>query len=76
VGMPELVTFSLQDYEKLAVTLAREPARLQLLRQKLAGNRGSMPLFDTARFTRNMEIAFDKMWETWLRGESPRGFGL
>ncbi|HWY60615.1 MAG TPA: tetratricopeptide repeat protein [Rhizomicrobium sp.] len=76
VGMPELVTESLPDYEKLAVGLASHPAQLQRLRQKLAGNRFTMPLFDTGRFTRNIEIAFGKMWETWRRGEPPSGFGV
>jgi predicted O-linked N-acetylglucosamine transferase (SPINDLY family) len=76
VGMPELVTENLQDYEKLAVTLATEPARLQFLRRKLADNRRTTPLFDTSRFTRNMEIIYGRMWESWLRNERPKAFSL
>jgi predicted O-linked N-acetylglucosamine transferase (SPINDLY family) len=76
VGMPELITESLQDYERLAVALAAEPARLQLLRRKLAGNRHTMPLFDTSRFTRNMETIYSRMWESWQRNERPSGFSV
>jgi predicted O-linked N-acetylglucosamine transferase (SPINDLY family) len=74
VGLPELVRENQDDYEALAVALARDPARLDSIRRKLAENRLTTPLFDTARFTRNLEAAYTTMWET--RGEAPRGFGV
>jgi predicted O-linked N-acetylglucosamine transferase (SPINDLY family) len=74
IGMPELVTENLRDYEKRALNLASDPARLTALRQKLADNRLTKPLFDTARFTRHLETAFIKMRDIWQRGEDPRGF--
>ncbi|HEX4524941.1 MAG TPA: tetratricopeptide repeat protein, partial [Casimicrobiaceae bacterium] len=46
IGLPELVTESLAEYEALALRLAREPASLTALRTKLAANRLSHPLFD------------------------------
>jgi predicted O-linked N-acetylglucosamine transferase (SPINDLY family) len=55
VGLPELVTTTLADYEALALTLAKEPARLRALRQRLAANRVTHPLFDMARFTRALD---------------------
>jgi len=60
-GLPELITRSAQDYEATALALARDPARLKAIRDKLAANRASAPLFDTARFTRNLESAYEKM---------------
>ncbi len=62
-GLPELVTTTLRDYETLALSLAREPARLAALRAKLAHNRDTCPLFDVARFTRHLEAAYTQMWE-------------
>lgn len=50
IGLPELITTSLSDYENLAVTLAAEPARLKETRRRLAENRLASPLFDTPRF--------------------------
>ena len=44
VGLPELITDSLQDYEALALKLAREPAALASIKAKLAANRATMPL--------------------------------
>jgi predicted O-linked N-acetylglucosamine transferase (SPINDLY family) len=74
VGMPELVTQNMQDYEKLAVSLATDAERLQSLKQRLAANRLTRPLFDTARFARQLETAFIGMRDIWERGENPRGF--
>jgi predicted O-linked N-acetylglucosamine transferase (SPINDLY family) len=58
VGLPELITDTLEDYEALALALARDPARLKALRDKLANNRDTAPLFDTQRFARNLETAY------------------
>ena len=76
LDMPELVTESLADFEALAVTLAREPARLAALRRKLADNRLVKPLFDTARFARHIEAAYARMWEISQAGEKPQGFAV
>jgi predicted O-linked N-acetylglucosamine transferase (SPINDLY family) len=74
VGLPELVTSDVGSYEMLALKLARDPALLQSIRQKLARNRLTCPLFDTERFRRHIEAAYTTMWETHQRGESPRSF--
>ena len=70
-GLPELVTESLADYEALALTIARDPSLLASLKAKLARNRNTFPLFDTALFTRNVEAAYTEMWRRTQRGEPP-----
>ncbi|MCW0234402.1 MAG: tetratricopeptide repeat protein [Ferrovibrio sp.] len=74
VGLPELITDNLEDYEALALALARDPARLAALRQRLAANRLTSPLFDIARFSRNLEAAYTQMWERRLAGQPPAAF--
>ena len=54
-GVPELITSSLEDYEELALQLAADATRLAGLRAKLAANRATCPLFDSTRFTRDLE---------------------
>lgn len=71
LGLPELVTHSLQDYELTALELARAPARLDELRARLAGNRTTGTLFDTERFCRHLEAAFTAMTERCRRNEPP-----
>ena len=73
-GLPELVTNNLDDYEALALKLAGDPALLQSTRQKLERNRSTCRLFDSDRFRRHIEAAYEKMWDIYLRGESPRNF--
>jgi protein O-GlcNAc transferase len=74
VGLPELITTNLRDYEELALAFARDPARLTGLRQRLAENRQTSPLFDIARFTRNLESAYQQIWERRLSGRPPAAF--
>jgi len=76
VGPPELVTQNLAEYETLALALARDPAWLRDLRQRLARNRDTFPLFDTDRFRRHIEAAYLRMWETWQRGAAPQSFAV
>jgi predicted O-linked N-acetylglucosamine transferase (SPINDLY family) len=76
VGLPELITRSLADYEALALRLARDPGHLAALRHRLAHNRDTFPLFDTRRFTRNIEAAYATMWERTQRGEPPQSFAV
>jgi predicted O-linked N-acetylglucosamine transferase (SPINDLY family) len=76
IGLDELVTENLPQYRELALGLARDPARLKAVREKLAANRRTMPLFDTARFRRHIEAAYAGMWEICLNGEAPRFFAV
>jgi protein O-GlcNAc transferase len=76
IGLPELVTNSLDEYETLALKLATDASYLQSIRHKLEKNRLSYPLFDTDRFRRHIEAAYTTMWEIWQRGESPRSFSV
>ncbi len=74
IGLPELITTSLTDYEALALQLAREPARLAAVKAKLAEHRTTYPLFDTDRFRRHLEAAYVTMYERHQRGEPPVSF--
>jgi predicted O-linked N-acetylglucosamine transferase (SPINDLY family) len=76
VGLPELVTTSLDDYEALALKLARDPALLQSVRSRLIANRLTHPLFDTDRFHRHIEAAYATMLDIARRGEAPRSFSV
>jgi predicted O-linked N-acetylglucosamine transferase (SPINDLY family) len=76
VGLPQLVTTNLADYEALAVALAQDAHRLGDIRAKLAHNRATEPLFDTDRFRQYLEAAYLRMWDICQRGEAPRSFAV
>ena len=70
-GLPELITPSLEAYEREAIALAGDRDRLSVLKSRLTASRDTCALFDTARFTRHLEAAYLEMWARWLRGEKP-----
>jgi predicted O-linked N-acetylglucosamine transferase (SPINDLY family) len=74
IGLGDLVTRSLEEYEGLALRLANDPDRLPDIRVRLAVNRDMTPLFDTADYTRQLEAAYLTMWERHLKGELPASF--
>jgi predicted O-linked N-acetylglucosamine transferase (SPINDLY family) len=76
IGLPELVTDSLAEYERRALSLARDPFALAQVRAKLVRNRDTHPLFDTARFTRHLEAAYTRMVERYRSGEPPAAFAV
>jgi protein O-GlcNAc transferase len=76
VGLPQLVTRSLEDYQRLALELARDRAALDGLKAKLAQTRTTCALFDTARFTRHLESAYLTMWQRHQAGEPPASFAV
>jgi len=75
-GVSELITHSLEDYEALALKLARDPAALTAIREKVARHRDTHALFDTVRFTGNLLSAYVTMWERYQRGERPQTFSV
>jgi predicted O-linked N-acetylglucosamine transferase (SPINDLY family) len=68
----ELVTRNLKEYEKRAIYLATHPEELKKIRKKLNLHKETYPLFDTELYVRNLEKAFDLMWENYLTGKKPK----
>jgi predicted O-linked N-acetylglucosamine transferase (SPINDLY family) len=71
IGLSELVTKTLTEYEALAIELAKNPVKLKRIRNTLESNRLNMPLFDTPRFVKNIESAYLKMYERYLNELQP-----
>jgi protein O-GlcNAc transferase len=74
IGLSELVTSSLADYEALARKLATDPGLMASFRARLARNSLTHPLFDMDRFRHHIEAAYRTMWERSRRGEAPASF--
>jgi predicted O-linked N-acetylglucosamine transferase (SPINDLY family) len=72
-GAPELVTDTVDSFERLAVELATSPAKLRETRRRLEEARATSRLFDTPRFVRNLESAYENMFKAFLaRGPGSR----
>ena len=71
IGLPELITTSLEAYERMAIELAMHPEQLTAIKRKLAENRLTTPLFDTKGFTQHIEAAYVVMHERHQAGLPP-----
>jgi len=71
IGLPELITQSLTEYENLAIEIAKDEETLTALKKKLEYNRIKSPLFDTKRYTKNLESAYLMIYEKYSNGTPP-----
>jgi len=61
VGLPDLITESLADYERLAVAIGRSPARAASYKRYLAEHGRTSPLFDLPQLVRDIEVEFERL---------------
>ncbi len=69
MDLDHLITYSLDEYEAKVIGLASEPDRLRKLRQQVTERVSGHPLFDGRVFAKNVEKAYDTMWQLYERGE-------
>ena len=75
-SLDELITSDNQEYENLILDLSNNPARLNILKQRIALENKRSPLFDTILYTRNLEAGFSKALELHLEKKSPSNINL
>jgi protein O-GlcNAc transferase len=63
IGVPELVTYNLDDYYSLALDLATNETKLGNIRLRILSNRETAPLFNSRKFTRSIEAVYLRMYE-------------
>jgi predicted O-linked N-acetylglucosamine transferase (SPINDLY family) len=71
INLPELITNTPEEYESLAIELATNPEKLKTIKDKLASNLSTAPLFDTKLFTKHLESAYTEMYERHHKGLEP-----
>jgi predicted O-linked N-acetylglucosamine transferase (SPINDLY family) len=71
IGLPELITTSVVEYEQLAIRLATHPDEMRALKQKLSDQRLSSKLFDTPLYAMHLEAAYTEMYERYQAGLEP-----
>lgn len=74
VGLPEMIAATLDEYAHSALSLAREPARLQDIRQRLVRQRTAGTLLNTAEYCRHFEATLQSMADRQRRGLPPAHF--
>lgn len=65
LGLPDWIAQSPSDYVSRAVQFARNPATIAGLRASLRARMKASALMDKRVFTRDMEDAYRRMWQSW-----------
>jgi predicted O-linked N-acetylglucosamine transferase (SPINDLY family) len=73
-GLPQLITHSLDEYERRALDLSGRGSELGELRARLQTESRRGPLFDTPRFSRFLEAAYQEMCKRHSLGLGPASF--
>jgi predicted O-linked N-acetylglucosamine transferase (SPINDLY family) len=72
VGLPELITETEKDYEALILELATNPKKLSEVKEKLANNRLTQPLFNTELYTKHLENGYQQAYQNYFDGNLPQ----
>ena len=59
--LPELITYSIDEYIDRAIYYAQHEDELAALRKRLIDNKLKLPLFNTSQFVKALESAFEQM---------------
>ena len=71
MGLPELITYSQEEYELLAIDLATNPEKLRKIKIKLIRHRETTLLFDTPKFTKFLELAYTNIYNRYQANLPP-----
>ena len=72
IDLPELITTSIYDYEKLALELSTRPEKLNAIKEKLKKNRSEKPLFNTEMYTRHFEEGMSQVFNNFISGNKTK----
>ena len=71
VGLSELITYTEQEYENLAIELAINSSKLEKIKQKLKKNILSKPLFNSELYRDNIEEAYSVIYKRYIQNKKP-----
>ena len=63
IGLKELITNSYDEYENLAINIAKNPQKLKLIKDNLKINIKNSPLFKSKFYAENLEKAYISIYE-------------
>ena len=71
VNLPELITNTQEQYESLAIQLAKNPEKLKTIKEKLNNNLIKSPLYNTPLYVKHLESAYRTMYNRFHQELEP-----
>ena len=68
VCLEDLITYSLKEYEDKAIEIGKDSKLIYDLKNKITNNRKNLALFNSKNYTKNLELAFEKMTQNFQNG--------
>jgi len=68
IGVTEGIAWTDEEYIEWGVRLGKDEALRQQVAWKLKASRQTSPLWNAKQFTRDMEAAFQQMWQRYVEG--------
>lgn len=72
VGLEEMIVSSVEEYKAKALEFYHSKEKLSEVREKLAQNLKTYPLYDTKKFAMNLEAGFETIYENYYAGNEAR----
>jgi len=76
IGLDELITYSRDEYQNLAIKIGKSKSYTKKLKEKLIKNKGTTSLFNSQEFTENLEEAYKMAYQKYFDGEDLEDFHL
>ena len=76
IGLNELITNNLKDYEKLITDISNNNKFLNQIKDKIKLQINKSNLFKPEIFTKNLEKAYEMIYENYLKGHDPKNIEL
>ena len=76
LGLNELITKSLKEYEDKAVELANDLSKLKNIKYKIQTVKDTTPLFNTKLFTNNLEKAYFEIHKKFIEHKKPESIEI
>jgi protein O-GlcNAc transferase len=76
LGLSDLIVPDLAAYEAMAIHLATHPEKVEALKQRIAKNRKSYPLFNQKLYLERFEAALTEMHERYHAGSLPENMNF
>ena len=74
IELPELITTTKKEYEALALSLSTDSNKFTKIKKKLSEKKNSAALFDTEKYTKNLERAYVQAYQRYADGLPPAEF--
>lgn len=72
IGLNELSVCDAKTYQDMAIDFGNNPHKLDRLKQNLKRNIKTLPLFNASLFIKNMEKAYENMWDVFIRDKNKK----